>query len=101
MSERLVIASIVTMVRRPSVVWAPSGTAVFRVVGVAVVAVSGAAAATLSTERSRTVHVNKVALHSARLVLTWATIVGILSVNKANSASYPQLDGNWVLAKVW
>jgi len=50
MSERLIIASIVTMVRRPSVVRALSGTAVFRVVGVAV---SGAAAATLSTERRR------------------------------------------------
>jgi len=50
--------------------------------------------------------INKVALCRARLVLGWVTIFGgqttsvFHQATQANSASYPQWDGKWVLAKV-
>ena len=51
-------------------------------------------------------HINEVAVCRARLVLGWVTVFGgqttsvFPQATQANSASYPQLDGKWVPAKV-
>jgi len=51
--------------------------------------------------------VNEVTLSRAWLVLGWVTICrrvyhfGSWPATQANSAFYPQWDGNWVPAKVW